>query len=303
MKKRACLALVAVAIVFVAFEAGLRIAGFHAPAKILDYRLRISGELHGEPDLHRFWKLPDRLPHFDEDAFKIVCLADSVTVMDQGHGYPEMLPRAMRARGSTENVRVFNAGAPEYTVYQGRVYLERELIQSRPDVVTVQFGINDHWRAPGGISDPYVNMPSVNALRVHRALAKLRTYQALRTLVLPAAKRSGGGHKPYRVIPEDYVENLEKIIEICAAGKARPIVILSPYLDIGQDWAPLHRRYIRLTLKTAEKHGAAVVDLIDRFRFDPSLFMEPKTDHVHFNEAGAQIIADKIAETILKDLP
>jgi lysophospholipase L1-like esterase len=298
MKKRILQSVIAVTIVLALFETGLRSAGFHAPAPVLDYRLRISGELHGEPDRRRFWKLPNRRPNFSGDALKIICLADSVTVMDKGHGYPELLPAAFEKAGYTQGVEVFNAGVPEYTVFQGRIYLQNELIQYKPDIVTAQFGVNDHWRAPGGVSDPYVQMPGEKAMRTHRFLMNSRTYQALRFAVMRGPRSSKP--KPWRVDARDYVENLGQIIMLCADNNIRLILILSPYLDIGQDWAPLHRRYIRLTQSIAGKNNTPVVDLIDRFRFDASLFMDPETDHIHFNSDGAKIIAEKIAEAAIK---
>jgi len=295
--KRAGFAVLAVLCAFLLAEIGLRLAGFRAPAPVLDYRLRLSGDLHGEPDAHRFWRLPNRAPHFGEDAFKIICLADSVTVMENGRGYPEDLPAAFAHAGFPGGVEVFNAGVPEYTVFQGRVYLERELLAFGPDLVTVQFGINDHWPAPGGVPDALVKMPRPALLKLHRALLASRSYQALRTATLAAGRDSGP--KPLRVGKTRYVENLEKIADLCKREKARVVFVLAPYLDKTQGWAPLHREYMALTLATGERLGVPVVDVTARFRFSPELFLDPARDDVHFNRRGGPIIAGAIADALI----
>ncbi len=294
--KRAAFILAAILLALGTLEAGLRFAGYSAPAPVLDYRLRISGELHGEPDPWRFWRLPGREPHFSPDAYRIICLADSVTVMDHGCGYPDDLPDAFARAGFAGKVEAFNAGVPEYTVYQGRVYLERELLATKPNLVTVQFGVNDHWRAPGGVADPDIHMPSNRAMRGHRLMMRSRLYQALRGAVFinPSPRTPG----PYRVGPKEYVRELGTIARLCKENGATLVFVISPYLDIGQDWAPLHRRYMRLTKTTAERLNAPLVDVSDRLRFAPELFLEPKTDHIHFNRAGGRIIADAVAGAI-----
>ncbi|MCZ7583727.1 MAG: SGNH/GDSL hydrolase family protein [Deltaproteobacteria bacterium] len=295
--KRALFAALAAAVVFFVAEIALRIAGFTAPAPVWDYRLRISGELYGEPDPDLFWRLPNRKPDFRGPGLHVVCLADSVTVMDHGEGYPEDLPAAFAAAGFAEPVSVFNAGVPEYTAYQGRVYLEKELLGHDPNLVTVQFGVNDHWPAPGGVSDPDVRMPPMGRIALHRFLMRARVYQALRTMAAPRPVPEE--RKPPRVQPEAYVANLRRIVELSRAQNARVIFVVSPYLDRGWPWMAQHREYQQLTRETGARLSVPVVDVADRFLHAPELFLDPERDPIHFNREGGRIIARAIAETAI----
>ena len=298
--RRFAFAAAVVLCVLALFELGLRSAGFEAPAKVLDYRLRVAGELYGEPDQFRFWRLLGPGPRFSADAYKIVCLADSVTVMDQGKGYPDDLSAALARAGYSGKVQAFNAGVPEYTSFQGLVYFERELAGTQPDLVTVQFGINDHFNAEISVPDALVRMPDPLTLRAHRFFLSSRLYQAIRAVVLRLGK--DGQEKPLRVPPEAYAENLERITADARAAGALVVFVAAPYLDLGQEWTPLHRRYIQLTQTTGERLGVTVIDLTDRFRFSPELFIDPAGDHFHFTREGGRLIADAVAQAIVPQL-
>ncbi|MBC7224664.1 MAG: hypothetical protein H5T59_10405 [Anaerolineae bacterium] len=77
-------------------------------------------------------------------ALRVVALGDSNTY---GYGlpaeaaYPALLEARLRAHGL--RARVWNAGINGQTVLQGLARLERDVIQRRPDVVLVAFGLND----------------------------------------------------------------------------------------------------------------------------------------------------------------
>ena len=296
--KRVAFAAFLVLCVFALMELGLRSADYRAPAKALDFRLRIADEPHGEPDRYRFWKIPGRGPHFTKGAYKIVCLADSVTLTDQGKGYPEDLPDAFHRAGYIGAVEVFNAGVPEYTSFQGRVYLERELLAAHPDLVTVHFGVHDHYRAPGGVPDESVCTPSETSLRFNRVFMRARAYQAVRALAMKMAARKG--EAPFRVSPESYVKNLERIAELSRAAGALVALVAPPYLDNGDAAIALHRRYVLLTNDAGERLGVPVVDLTENFRFASDLFINPDSDPIHFNRDAGRMIAQAIAERVLK---
>lgn len=85
---------------------------------------------------------------FAEDVgtwgLRVVALGDSNTY---GYGlpadaaYPALLEARLRGHGL--RARVWNAGVNGQTVLQGLARLERDVIQRRPDVVLVAFGLND----------------------------------------------------------------------------------------------------------------------------------------------------------------
>jgi len=78
----------------------------------------------------------------------IVALGDSTTAVDDWSGldvpvYPDLLPGALVAYGIA--ARVVDAGIRDTTTRDARERLDRDVRAHAPDVVVVQFGINDSW--------------------------------------------------------------------------------------------------------------------------------------------------------------
>jgi lysophospholipase L1-like esterase len=78
----------------------------------------------------------------------IVALGDSTTAVDDWSGlrvptYPDLLPGALVAYGVA--ARVVNAGICDTTTRDARERLDRDVRAHAPDLVVVQFGINDSW--------------------------------------------------------------------------------------------------------------------------------------------------------------
>ncbi len=82
------------------------------------------------------------------EPLTVVALGDSTTAIDDwsGHGissYAELLPAALAAHGM--RARVVNAGIGDTTTRDARKRLDRDVRAFAPDLVLVQFGINDSW--------------------------------------------------------------------------------------------------------------------------------------------------------------
>lgn len=106
-----------------------------------------------------FEKLDDRRPaalprviSTVDGETRIVCLGDSVTGVYYHTGgqraYPEMLELALNASHSDTVVRVINAGVSGNTTSDGLARLEADVLQHRPKIVTISFGLNDMVRVP-----------------------------------------------------------------------------------------------------------------------------------------------------------
>jgi lysophospholipase L1-like esterase len=83
-----------------------------------------------------------------DEPLTIVALGDSTTAVDDWSGtgvevYPEMLPGALAVHGIT--ARVVNAGIGDTTTREARERLDRDVRALSPDLVVIQFGINDSW--------------------------------------------------------------------------------------------------------------------------------------------------------------
>ena len=278
-------------IFFGVLELGLRAAGFQGNPVVGDFRFRIIGELHGEPDQYRFWKLPHVEPRFSGDVPRIICMADSVTVMEQGFGWPNILPEALRRAGYLKPVEVFNAGVPEYTSFQGLQYLRHELLATQPNLVTIEFGWNDHWETRTGKADDEIHPPSAALLSLQAGLGRLRLYRLLLTFISP---RPQPQHN-LRVPLDRYRDNLWKMIEMVNGQGGKVILIPAPYLDGPWGWRDLHLSYIQATREVAAQTGTTIVDLVDKFIQAPQLFYDPRSDACHYNMQGGRMIADAVA--------
>lgn len=90
------------------------------------------------------------LLEFGETPKTIVCLGDSVTGVYYHTGgrraYPEMLEIAIRKAVPAANVKVINAGISGHSTTEGLARLDRDVLQHKPDLVTISFGLNDMTR-------------------------------------------------------------------------------------------------------------------------------------------------------------
>jgi lysophospholipase L1-like esterase len=92
------------------------------------------------------------------DQPTVVALGDSTTAIDDWSGagiesYAELLPASLAEHGI--RARVVNAGIGDTTTRDARERLDRDVRALSPDLVVVQFGINDSWIDAGeGRSEP-----------------------------------------------------------------------------------------------------------------------------------------------------
>ncbi|MFN0199048.1 MAG: SGNH/GDSL hydrolase family protein, partial [Planctomycetaceae bacterium] len=94
---------------------------------------------------------------------KIVCLGDSVTGIYYHTGgrraYPEMIPFALKAVDPQVDVTVVNAGLSGHSTVNGIERLQRDVLDYKPDLVTVMFTLNDMVRVP--LPDFEANMQQI----------------------------------------------------------------------------------------------------------------------------------------------
>lgn len=83
---------------------------------------------------------------------KIVCLGDSVTGLYYHTGgrraYPDMVAVALRKADGQADVTVINAGISGNSTVDALQRLDKDVLEQRPDLVTVMFGLNDMVRVP-----------------------------------------------------------------------------------------------------------------------------------------------------------
>ncbi|NQV22844.1 MAG: hypothetical protein HQ518_00630 [Rhodopirellula sp.] len=94
---------------------------------------------------------------------KVVCFGDSVTGVYYHTGsrraYTDMLGIALERVSGTANVEMINAGISGHTTVNALSRIDRDVLDHKPDLVTVMFGLNDMTRVP--LEDYRSNLKSI----------------------------------------------------------------------------------------------------------------------------------------------
>ena len=94
---------------------------------------------------------------------KIVCLGDSVTGVYYHTGgrraYPEMVAVALEQVYPQAKITVINAGISGHSTQDALKRLQTDVLDHKPDLVTVMFGLNDMVRVP--LADYQANLKSI----------------------------------------------------------------------------------------------------------------------------------------------
>jgi lysophospholipase L1-like esterase len=231
---------------------------------------------------------------------RLLVLGDSVAVPPDGFV-------ALLARRLAPPWEVINAAVPGYTTYQERRLLERDLLPLRPDLVVLQYCLNDNH--------PFLHrFDAQNRMlfteEARRALLgsggwlARRSYLAfrLRLAWLQAVHR--GGQYPWDDQPDVAVAwqdqswpAFEQHLR-AMRSQVRLVVLMAPYRPQFDPQVlargPSHT--LKPQAKMAEICDRLGVPLLDLYpalsrRGGAGLF----TDHYHFNPGGHQIVAEVLA--------
>lgn len=80
------------------------------------------------------------------DVFRIACIGDSHTFgygVGEAETWPDVLRESLAAHASTKRIEVLNCGVNAYDTEQEALFLEEHVLRFEPDLVLVQFYMND----------------------------------------------------------------------------------------------------------------------------------------------------------------
>jgi lysophospholipase L1-like esterase len=167
---------------------------------------------------------------------KIACLGDSVTGVYYHTGgrraYPEMVPLALQQVYPNAQLTLINAGISGNSTIDALKRLDKDVLDHRPDLVTVMFGLNDMVRVP--LDDYRANLKTI--------IEKCRGVGAEVLLCTPNAVMDSGGRPA------------AKLLEYCAAMQKTGTDLGVPVCDCYAAHAALRERdplAWRLTLSDA----------------------------------------------------
>ena len=242
----------------------------------------------------------------DKTNRRIVAIGNSCTF---GWGVPvqtiftTLLNR--RLGGDWESI---NAGLPGYSSFQGKKFLESDILELEPDILLVMFGWNDHWAAASQIADKDQQFPSQTVIALQNNLARLHTYRLLKKGWLNLIEQSTDStfdreRSVYRVGLRDFRTNLNEICRIAKSNNILPALLTSPIPSLDKYYprgmtSPLHRKheqYNQMIRAVALENDILLVDLNLEFEKADQLWDNPANDPIHFNARGHVLAALTIA--------
>ena len=232
-------------------------------------------------------------------TFRIICIGDSVTFgVPSNLNTPEktfakQLEALLLNHFSENKIEVFNAGVPGYTSYQGLMQLKHRLLRYHPDLVIVQFGINDGSPAIN-YPDKKQIMPSGLTIPIRNWLGKSALVYVLAQLVnkINMDDYSVDGKNITRVMPHDFQDNLAQMRALGRTHGFR-LLFITPVL------------YEESKLFKAELYqppeDTMIADMFHAFQHSasdlPSLFY----DECHLTPKGHKLLARTLYKTILRN--
>jgi lysophospholipase L1-like esterase len=250
------------------------------------------------------------------NVYRIISLGCSYTNLGW-ITYPERLENLLNEANSDISFEVMNAGVGGYGSYQGMNYFVNELQDYAPDLITVYFGWNDHWRA---IHYADKEQPRVNTfvMTLQETLDYTRIYQFLNKTISQATGESKHKNEPIfrpRVSLEDYRINILTIISTAKKKDVKVLLLTAPealtsdniavYVRRGLvtpdvDLIELHKSYNDIIREIAVSEQVTMVDLESIFNALPNKEKYFLKDGIHHREEGLSLIAQTLFSAIKK---
>jgi lysophospholipase L1-like esterase len=219
---------------------------------------------------------------------RIVALGDSTTATAQDWApqiekvYADCLPAALAARGI--RAEVVNAGIGDTTTRDAVARLDHDVRRHHPDLVVVQFGINDSWiDADEGRTRP----------RLTRAGFRRNLEHIIRTLELDGARIVLMTPNPMRWYDPYYVETFEQHPGLLDTHAVRGLdALLDRYAEDARAVARAERVALVDVLEAFESYGKVPGQSIGELLL--------AGDGIHPNAAGQRLVCRLLTARIVE---
>jgi len=208
----------------------------------------------------------------------------------------------------------FNMAVHGYSTSQGLRLFQNRGPALEPDIVTLFYGWNDHWRARKEDSKRMAwRATSAWQGKLVEALKKKRFFQYLVKRATPDYENVLQSDEfVLRVPPPEYRSNLLRFLKEIEKTGAVPILIapprgekLTPILvknrqaESVESAIKLHDEYLQILYEVAEKTGTTLIDLPRIFSSEDeaTLFSD---DGIHFQREGRKRIAREIEKKLFE---
>ena len=246
-----------------------------------------------------------------KDAFRIVCLGNSNTFgwkQNEENAYPRQLQRLFDRNLPGQKIEVINAGITGYSSYQGKIFLRKDILGFKPDLVLVNYGWNDLLPAKFGIPDKEQKMPPQWILNIQNFLSRTRLYQLLKSFWVGRFSGKRGVEPGIsRVSLEDFQQNLIEIEQICQKNKIPAVFLTNPVASLEAYWGPgkvskvhlINQAYNDAIRQLGQTHNFKVIDIAALFEKRKDLYDHPQADYIHYNALGHKLVARTLYDYLL----
>jgi lysophospholipase L1-like esterase len=223
--------------------------------------------VQGKPDLAR--------------VHRIVMMGDSITQMGAApKGYVTLVDGTLDATRPSDPFEVINVGISGQKAPQMLERFQRDVVDKKPDLVTLSVGVNDVWHG-------------------FRDFAK--------------GERHPQGDLPAGDPLPTYLADVEKMVDM-ATGAGAKVVLLSPTLVYEDLDCAENRRmetYVRAEEDLAKRKGVGFINLFKMCKDTVAAYQKHAgrrqllltIDGVHMNDAGNALMADAILKYLGVPIP
>ena len=221
------------------------------------------------------------LPKPLEGVHRIVMMGDSITQMG-GHpkGYVTLIDSTLKSMFPSQPIEVINVGIGGQKAPDMRARFQRDVIDQKPEIVTLSVGVNDVWH---NFRDPQWT------------------------------KRVPEGNSGRGVALPIYLSNIESMVQAAKAAGIR-IILVSPtliYEDLSCAENKRLQSYVRAEGELAKRMGVGFINLNSVFTKVVKAYQREAgkrqllltIDGVHVNDAGNALMADAILKYLDVEVP
>jgi lysophospholipase L1-like esterase len=290
------------------------------------------------PDEHLIWKLnpgyqgswetlkhieinslglvgPELIRPKDPDTIRLIVVGGSVTFgnscTDLDSTCCPMLLNLLQQRGRGERYELFNGSVAGYSSYNGRQFVEHQLPGLDADILILAFGWNDIAHDLAEDKTPGKDW-QVYDTATRGALTYSYTLQALRAVHQVVRSKIGrsqlAGHEsfPYRVVLENFWENLRAMIQECRRLGVTPILLCEPHPRNYPDREgrlELHGSYLNVLRDLSRELQAPLADADSAFAAYPTaeVFQRPERQFIYPTTFGHRLMAEMLYSCVLRD--
>jgi len=215
---------------------------------IVNYKINSIG--FRDDEFHRIKTLGSR---------RIICAGDSATFgfyLNICDTYPFLLENMLNTKTTEKLTDVINAGVWCYSSYQGKIFVEDELLGMGADILIFSYGFNDTHSMK--YTDTYKAKLRIKNINKNSGLRKLTTYRFLEKIIFVVREKAEkhANKRVNRVSPKEYQENIQYVADLC---KERGIKLILMPISVPVEYSEIMK-------EVAIKNNIAFIDTEARLR-------------------------------------